>query len=309
MTAAPELHDHPHPTPSRSPAPVGPRVLLGVHTVLALAMTVLPSLFPTHAPHLRTPLWCAIAVTAGGLAVLLTFRPRTPRRLVLVLGWLQLLLTLVQAVAVGDIAALFGTWFATSALALLAGRLGKRPRKALVAAHVISAAAWVGIAVVFVALCTVALTTADLETARVTCELMELFDQTLLPWANFATTLTGIGLSLTSTWGLVRYWWVVSKAVISVAILLMAFSFLHDVVESAAEQAAHIAASGGTVAQLDTSVDLAFWGFAAGLVSLVAAVLLSLYKPGGRTPHGRRVAERAGAARRGSRQPRPVAGT
>jgi hypothetical protein len=268
-------------------APRRARILLTVHSAVALLMTLLPPPFPVHFPELRVPLWLGIAVVAGGLA-LLSSRPHTPRSVVLALGWAQLLLTLVNAIPVGDIAALFGTWLSVSALALLAGQLRKRPRKALVAAHVISSASWVGIGVVFVALSVVALTTSDIHSAQVTYELMETFDQTLLPWANFAATLTGIALGLTTKWGLVRYWWVAIKLAISVTVLVMAFGFLHDAVVAAAEQAAHLAATGGTVAQIDGHTDVVFWGFTTALFSLLAAMLLSLYKPGGRTPLGRR---------------------
>lgn len=265
------------------------RILLAVYAAVALLMTLLPPPFPVHFPDLRAPLWLGIALTAGGLA-LVSSRPHASRRAVLGLGWGQLLLTLVNAIPVGDVAALFGTWLSASALALLAGRLRKRPRKALVAAHVISSASWVGIGVVFVAMSVVALTTSDIHAAEVTYELMETFDQTLLPWANFAATLTGIALGLTTKWGLLRYWWVAIKLVISLTILVMAFGFLHDATVAAAEQAAHLAATGGTVAEIDGNSDVVLWGFTTALFNLVAAMLLSLYKPGGMTPRGRRTA-------------------
>lgn len=270
------------------PAPRSARILLAVHAAVALLMTQLPPPFPVHFAELRPLLWYGVALSAGGLAVLVSLRPRAPRGVVLGLGWVQLTLTLVDAVPVGDVAALFGTWLSVSALALLAGQLGRRPRRALVAAHVVSSASWVGIGVVFVALSVVAMTASRIRSAQVTYEIMETFDQTLLPWANFAATLTGIALGLTTKWGLVRYWWVAVKLAISVTVLVMAFGFLHDAVVTAAAQAARLAATGGTVERIDGHSHVVLWGFTTALFSLLAAMLLSLYKPGGQTPRGRR---------------------
>ncbi|TLS46293.1 hypothetical protein FE633_10160 [Streptomyces montanus] len=275
------------------PIPTSARTLLCVHTALALLMTQVPPLFPPVLPAWRAPLWYAIALVTGILTALVTVRPRTPRAVLLGLGWLQVLLALVNGFLVGDIAALLlASWLAVSALALLAGQLRKNPRKALVAAHVVSSAAWVGIGVVFVALSAVALTATDLHTVHVTYELMEKFDQTLLPWANVATTLTGIALGMTTKWGLIRYRWVAIKLGISIGILVAAFSFLHDAVVTAVEQSEQLMRTGGTVAQIGANADVVLWGFTTALFSLVAALLLSLYKPGGKTRRGRRQAAR-----------------
>ncbi|MFF0448229.1 hypothetical protein ACFYT4_17775 [Streptomyces sp. NPDC004609] len=279
-----------NPSPS---IPTSARTLLCVQTVFALVMTQLPPIFPATLPALRTPLWSAIALVAGALTVLVTVRPRTPRAVLLALGWLQVLLAAVNGFLVGDIAALLlASWLAVAALALLAGQLRKNPRKALVAVHAVSSAAWVGIGVVFVALSVVALTGTDLHAVHVTYELMETFDQTLLPWANVATTLTGVALGLTTKWGLIRYRWVAIKLGISVGVLVMAFGFLHDAVVSAVEQSEQLMRTGGTVAEVDANAEVVLWGFTTALFSLVAALLLSLYKPGGRTRRGRRQAAR-----------------
>lgn len=273
--------------------PTSARVLLCVLTALAVLMTQVPAIFPPVLPAWRTPLWYAIAVAAGFLAVLIIARPHTPRPVQLGIGWLVVLLALVSGFLVGDIVALLlGSWLAVAALALLAGQLPRNPRKALVAAHAVSSAAWVGIGVVFVALSVVALTTTDLRSVHVTYALMETFDQTLLPWANVATTLTGVALGLTTKWGLVRYWWVATKLGISVAILVMAFGFLHDAVVAGVEESERLLRTGGTVAQIGAHADVVLWGFTVALLSLVGALLLSLYKPGGKTPRGRRQAAR-----------------
>lgn len=266
------------------------RTALAGYAALLVLMAQLPPLFPLRMPDVRGPLLIATAVVAGGLAALLIIRPAARRRVVLGLGWAQCVLTVVLAFVVGDVLVMFCTWISVPALALLAGQLGRRPRKALLAAHVISSASWVGIAMVIVAMSLVAMTTSDVGTALVTYELMATFDITLLPWANFAATLTGIALGLTTKWGLIRYYWVAIKLAISLAILFTAFGFVHDSLESVIEEVEHLAATGAPMTQLGDLTNVVLAGFAVPLLSLVAAMLLSMYKPGGRTSRGQRLA-------------------
>ncbi|WP_280355573.1 PDR/VanB family oxidoreductase [Nocardia otitidiscaviarum] len=264
------------------------RALLIAFCCAALLALVVPPVFPPYLPTVHRPLWVVLAVLSAGLALWLTVRPAPPRPVTLTLGWSLVVLALAQAFGVGDLIAMFGTWLVVPALALLAGRVRPRTRKALVAAHVIAAACWVGVAVAISAMAFVALTAADIETSRVAYELMAAFDITLLPWCNFATFLTGLALGITTPWGVIRYYWLAAKLVIAVAILVMAFGFLHNALETAAAQAAVLADAGGTPADLTAAADVALWGFAASAVSLIGAVLLSLYKPGGTTRWGRK---------------------
>ncbi|GAB2660417.1 PDR/VanB family oxidoreductase [Nocardia goodfellowii] len=257
--------------------------------ILALLAAQLPSVFPPSLPDARVPVWLLLAALSGGLAALISLRPRAPRPLVLGLGWVLMIAAVLQAFLVGDLVALFATWLVVPAVSRLAGQLRPRPRKALVAAHVLAAACWVGIALTVTAMALVAMTTTDIETGVAAYALMTTFDITLLPWANFATILTGLALGVTTGWGLVRYYWVAVKLTIAVSILFMAFGFLHDALERAHQQAMRLAADGGTTAELTADADVAFWGFGTSLLGLVAAMLLSLYKPGGRTRHGRRL--------------------
>ncbi|GAB2673201.1 PDR/VanB family oxidoreductase [Kribbella swartbergensis] len=258
------------------------------YTGLAGVLTQVPSLFPLRVPELRTPMLIALAASAAALALLLAVRPSAPRPVVLGLGWVQCLLTVALAFVVGDILVMFCCWIAVPILALLAGQLGRGPHRALVAAHAISAAAWVGITCAVVTLAVIGMTTRDLDTAVIVYELVSYFDITLLPWANFATTLTGIALGLTTRWGLIRYRWVAAKLIISFAILASAFAYVEDSVGAVIEQAEHLAVTGGTTDQLGNSGGVVFAGFGLPLLSLVAAMLLSLYKPGGKTRWGRR---------------------
>jgi hypothetical protein len=250
--------------------------------VIAVVTTQLEPLVPPTFPDAHLPVWVAIAVLSGGLALLVTVRPMTRRWVLLSAGWLLVVLTVAQGFVVADLIAMFATWLSVPVLALFAGQLRPKPRKALVAAHAVSAASWVGVAVTFVAMSVVAMSSNDIHTTMLVYELMATFDVTLLPWTNFATFLTGIALSMTTKWGLFRYYWVAAKIVIAVGIVVMAFGFLHDSLEHAGREAAALAATGGTAAQLSGVADVVLWGFGCAMLSLIGALLLSLYKPGGR---------------------------
>jgi hypothetical protein len=276
------------PEPTGRTSSRGVRIMLVLLCAIALLATQLPPLVPPTFPRAHFPMWMVIAAVSGGLALLVTLRPTTRRSLLLSAGWLLVVVTVVQAFVVGDLGAMFCTFLAVPVLALLAGQLRPKPRKALVAAHAVAAACWIGVALTFVAMAVVAMSTNDIHTTRVTYELMAAFDITLLPWANFATFLTGIALGITTKWGLIRYYWVAAKIAVAVGILMMAFGFLHDSLERAGQEATVLVATGGTTAQLSSASDVVLWGFGCSTLGLVGALLLSLYKPGGRTRYSRR---------------------
>lgn len=239
-------------------------VIYASFTGIALLATQLVPMVPPNFPVVHAPLWWLIAAVCATLAVALVAGPVVPRQFSAALAWCAVIFALIQGFVVVDLVAMFGTWMLVPALVLVTGPLKPRPRKALLAAHVVSSAMWVGVTVTFVAMATVAMTTADEDTRGVLYEVMALFDVTLLPWVNFATVLTGLALSVGTKWGLISYYWVVTKIVIAVGVLIMAFGFLHDAIENA-----------------EANPVLA--GFVIAALGLVTAVLLSVYKPGGRT--------------------------
>nr|CEL17482.1 Flavodoxin reductases (ferredoxin-NADPH reductases) family 1; Vanillate O-demethylase oxidoreductase [Kibdelosporangium sp. MJ126-NF4] len=265
-------------------------MMLCGYAILATVAMVVPLPIPVVLPTLRNPLWFGIAVVAAGLWVLVA-RQAGRRAIVLLAGWVLVVLTVVQAFVVNDLLALLGLWFAVPILALLAGQVRPKARKALVATHVIASASWVGITATIVAMSVVAMTTRDAEVMLVTYRLMESFDLTLLPWANFASTLSGIAVGIVTPWGLVRYYWVAIKLAISVSILVLAFGFLHNRLVAAAADADRLATT-GAAPDLGSLPETVFGGFTFALINLVAAVLLSLYKPGGKTKRGKRTSAR-----------------
>lgn len=106
---------------------------------------------------------------------------------------------------------------------------------------------------------------------------------TILPWSSIGAILSGIAVSLTTKWGLVQHYWIITKLVIAIAIIGSAFGFLHHWAVSAAQ----LAASGGGASLGEPGVRLVA-GFGTAVFFVAVATVLSVYKPWGRTRWARR---------------------
>ena len=163
------------------------------------------------------------------------------------------------------------------------GRLGRKPRQAVLTAHILTAAGWFGITVVVAAGVVAASATGDVAFAWALRRAVGAAFWVSVPMGLLALA-TGVALGVGTTWGVLQHWWVVAKLAINVAVMVTDVA----VVAPAAHQAVVTAT---TPSQLYGST-------IAHCVVLAVAALLSVYKPRGRTPLGRRRAtERAGLRR------------
>jgi hypothetical protein len=151
--------------------------------------------------------------------------------------------------------------------------LPPKTRKLVLTVHVVSSVGWLGTALVILVLVTAALVTADPELRRAAYLVLNLLDSTIVVPVGLAGLISGVLLSLTTHWGLVRHYWVAVKLVLTVVVF--------------DEAVARTAAPGADAGQAGT--ELLIPGVMALLILTVATVL-STYKPWGRTPVGRRVA-------------------
>lgn len=187
-------------------------------------------------------------------------------------------LALALLFVVGDPLGLLGAVFAVPVLALVTGKVSPRTKKALVTTHVLFSASWLGVGVVMVTLTVLGLRSDDAATVRVSYQLLELFDMTILPWSSIGAILSGIAASLTGKWGLVRHYWIVAKLLISIAIIASAFGFLHRWVVSATERSAVLEAAGDAASVGNLGVWLVT-GFGTAVSFVAVAMVLSIYKP------------------------------
>ncbi|MCL9761765.1 hypothetical protein [Frankia sp. AiPa1] len=160
--------------------------------------------------------------------------------------------------------------------------LRKPLRTALVTAHVIVSVGWNGVAFAQLVLASTAAADPGLRPAAY--ELMHVIDRTLdIPLA-LLTLISGVVLSTKTRWGLLRHWWVAAKLTITVVAVISGGAVIRTLIVSASHASA--TSSTGYPAQ---AVALIVCGTLMNLL-FITATILSIAKPWGRTPRGRREA-------------------
>jgi uncharacterized membrane protein len=146
-------------------------------------------------------------------------------------------------------------------------RLRGRAQKTALTVHIITSVGWFGIAVAIAFLALAASATSDPSLTRALYRTLEVTPWLSVPMGVLAFGV-GVLLSLGTTWGLVRHWWVVAKIGIATAVIVTDLVVLLP--------AAHDAVAGGV---------------APGPLR-DGATVLSVFKPRARTPWGKRVLPR-----------------
>lgn len=170
-----------------------------------------------------------------------------------------------------------------------------RVRKFALIAHVTSSVGWLGAVGAFLALAVAGLVSSDAQTVRASYLAMKLTGWYVIVPLSFASLLTGLVQSLGTTWGLFRHYWVVAKLTITVfaTILLL----LHMQVAS---RMASVAAETTLAVDDFRGLRIQLVGDAiAAIVVLLVATSLSIIKPQGLTPYGRKHDGQSGDAEPG----------
>jgi hypothetical protein len=148
--------------------------------------------------------------------------------------------------------------------------------------HVTSSLGWVGAVIVFIALALIGLTSPDEITTRGAYLVMAPAAWfALVPLAH-VSLLSGLALCLGTAWGAFRYYWVVSKLVITVfatGVLLAYMATFREMAGIAADAQADLAVVRNPSPLVHGVL---------ALVLLLAATWLGVYKPFGTTPYGKR---------------------
>ena len=159
-----------------------------------------------------------------------------------------------------------------------------RLRKFALTAHVTSSVGWLGAVAAFLALAIAGLTSRDAQIVRSAYLSMELTGWFVIVPFSLASLVTGLVQSLGTTWGLFRHYWILAKLLISIFATILLLVHMQPV-SHVASVAADTTLSSGDLRGLRIQL-LADAG--AALVVLLVATTLSVYKPQGRTPYGRK---------------------
>jgi len=157
-------------------------------------------------------------------------------------------------------------------------------RKFALTAHVTSSVGWLGAVGAFLALAVAGLSSSNAQIVRASYIAMELTGWCVIVPLSLATLLTGLVQSLGTTWGLFRHYWIVAKLAITVLASVLLIVHMQIANRMAGVVSNTTLGSGdfrGLRIQLMADA-------AAAVVVLLVATALSIYKPQGLTPFGRK---------------------
>ena len=152
-------------------------------------------------------------------------------------------------------------------------------RKFALTAHVIASVGWIGALTVFFAHALAGGLSDNELVVRATSLAMGLTAWLVIMPLSIATLITGLVQALGTAWGLLRHYWVLFKLVltaIATAVLLLKMQPISHLAHAAAQGGF----SGGDLVGLRTSLAVHAAG---GLLVLLGAVGLAIYKPAGLT--------------------------
>jgi hypothetical protein len=159
-----------------------------------------------------------------------------------------------------------------------------RLRKFVLTAHITFSVGWLGAVVAYLALAIAGLTSHDVSMVRAAYLSMELIGWFVIVPFSLATLLIGLVQSLGTPWGLFRHYWILVKFLLTTAATIVLLRHL-----AAVSRMSGIAAE-TTLSSADfraLRIQLLVHA-AGGLLVLLAATTLSVYKPWGMTWYGRR---------------------
>ena len=152
-------------------------------------------------------------------------------------------------------------------------------RKLLFTAHLLASLGWFGALAVFFAHALAAYASRDEQVVRAASLAMGFTAWFVILPFSIATVGTGLAQALGTAWGLLRHYWIVFKLVLTAVATLVLLLKLAPISQVAAA-ASDSAFSRSALAGLRGSLLLHAGG---GLVVLLAATLLAVYKPAGIT--------------------------
>jgi hypothetical protein len=157
-------------------------------------------------------------------------------------------------------------------------------RKFTLTAHITLSVGWLGAIVAYLAIAIAGLTSHDAEMARAAYLSMEVIGWFVIVPFSLATLMAGLVQSLGAQWGLFRYWWVSVKFLLTTGGAIVLLRHMQAVTRMSG-LARDMTLSATDFRALRIQLVIHAGG---GLLVLLAATALSVYKPWGMTPYGLR---------------------
>lgn len=157
-------------------------------------------------------------------------------------------------------------------------------RKFALTVHLTFSVGWIGAVLAYLALGVSAVTSQDVQTVRAAWTAMELTGWFVIVPLALAALLTGLVVSLGTSWGLFRHYWVLFTLVLTILSTLVLLVHMPTV-----SAMAGVAREADSAAEGRLGGDLLHPGL--GLVVLLIITVLNVYKPRGMTRYGWRKQE------------------
>ena len=157
-------------------------------------------------------------------------------------------------------------------------------RKFALTAHITFSVGWLGAAIAYLALAIAGLNSQDAQMVRAAYLSMAFIGWFVIVPFSLAALSIGLAQSLGTEWGLFRYYWILVKFLLTTGATIILLLHMQAVSRMSGVAAETILSSADFRALRIQLVVHA----AGGLLVLLAATTLSVYKPWGMTPYGQR---------------------
>src|SRR5258708_6686107 len=173
-----------------------------------------------------------------------------------------------------------------------------KQKRWLLSAHLLCTVAWLGAALCSLIFNIVALITTDPHLLNASYVFADILDKALLRGGAVGAILTGLLLSILTQWGLIRFYWMIVKEIVSVLCIVVGV-----IISGWNDDAIALTAMQGFHAFHDplylTNRTLMFIGICFQLIALAGVIVISVFKPWGqRKRSGQRKPQKTGTAAR-----------
>jgi hypothetical protein len=166
----------------------------------------------------------------------------------------------------------------------------------LLSAHLLCTVAWLGAALCSLIFNITALLTNDPHLLNATYVFADILDKAILRGGAVGALLTGLLLSVLTQWGLMRFYWIIVKEIVSVLCIVVGViisGWNDDAISLTAMQALHALHDPLYL----TNRTLMFIGIFFQLIALAGVIVISVFKPWGqRKRPGQRGPQKTGTA-------------
>lgn len=163
-------------------------------------------------------------------------------------------------------------------------RLPPRVRKSMLFIHIVTGVGWMGVDIALAILVYGALRSDDAERVAASYLATAYIGMIAVPVLALSMTISGIVLAIGSGLGLLKYWWVFVKLLISLALCVLVFVALLPELSTLPGMVAFGATADDVRDQVGPATTGLLFPPVVSFLMMAIASLLSIFKPWGKTP-------------------------